>query len=100
MATWEFNSLNACIHMVWLKLQIFFSFFVVYGPQQPYLNQLICSIFQAASLAKQGLHELETVINHAMSMGCKLQVNHKLCHVLAVLWFGPIGHVLKESIVI
>ncbi|XP_063427677.1 eIF-2-alpha kinase GCN2-like [Mytilus trossulus] len=29
---------------------------------------------EAASLAKQGLHELETVINHAVSMGCKLQM--------------------------
>ncbi len=35
----------------------------------------ICFLFQAGSLAKKGLHEMEAIIGHCESMGCKSQVS-------------------------
>ena len=36
----------------------------------------ICFVFfQAGSLAKKGLHEMEAIIGHCESMGCKSQVS-------------------------
>ena len=36
---------------------------------------IVCHCFQAGSAAKQGLHELETVISSATSLGLKLPVS-------------------------
>lgn len=45
-----------------------------FGKISSFLRCITKTKGEAASLAKQGLHELETVMNHAVSMGLKLQI--------------------------